>query len=662
MFLLWALAAAIVSGQHAENHTQGAISTATTNTANITSAFLSLNAPQTTAAPPCCWFAGFSDGDLGVRGNFYYNSSVVQTVATVFSTIVDYGDSEEVANVSTKYMAEDEIFTRYGGWIFNDWDRYADWSLAKSSLSRLGVPGTLVQGRSYAATNVYQPGSTEEFNAPYPTPRLAWNAVQVWYNASSSCGSKKTESLSSRPPVATRTVSSTVRSDPFYVFGLDSIWIDSDVPGAYTSRTITGTGGTYTSRHFYIQTLSLDAPELNEYNHYLPSEAIERYLSFQTSAYPWITDCIPMDTPGEPTVHIAVNHPTETSRVTVMMARFQTDAKTQPQPQATGDASQPPMTPTLSPSADNGHEPLPVQSPGVAVSKSASNSVPIVPPQSATTLSVSDVATIRDQTTRDQQSSNTSEGASSVFVSPTTAPFPATSSPGKPGSSQDGQISADNAGNDNLTGPKVVSPGDISASTAVQEDTLANTATSEPLATTVLDETSDPIVTVSTSISASSIVEIGTKERTTASQTSIRVVADESKPSEGGGDNESRPSSGRKDNESEGAAGSVSNGTTATASGTGVPDMTTLPDQGTNIHATVNVGSVESGRVTSTAGSSAATDGMRDAIMSGLGQLGTRNGSTGYTGPAYTGSAPGMMVNIVVAASLGLTWLAWGCM
>lgn len=169
MFFLWALSAAIVSGQHADNHTQGSSTLAATRTATITSSSLSPSAsrtsPQPTAAPPCCWFAGFSDGQLGVRGNFYYNSSVVQTVATIFSTIVDYGAVEEVANVSTKYMAEDEIFTRYGGWIFNDWDRYADWSLAESSLSRLGVPGTLVQGRSYAATNVYQPGSTEEFNA-----------------------------------------------------------------------------------------------------------------------------------------------------------------------------------------------------------------------------------------------------------------------------------------------------------------------------------------------------------------------------------------------------------------------------------------------------------------------------------------------------------------
>lgn len=351
-----------------------------------------------------------------------------------------------------------------------------------------------------------------------------------------------------------------------------------------------------------------------------------------------------MDTPGEPTVHIAVNHLTETSRVTVMMAKSTTDSRTQPQPQATGDASQPPMTPTLSPSADNGDEPLPVQSPTVAISKSASNSASeMVAPQSESTQSVPGMATMQDQTTRDQLSRTTSEEASSVLVSPTTAPSSAPSSPGEPTSNRDGQISADNSSDDDLTGPTVATPGDISASTANQDEPPANTATSQSLATTVPEEPLDPTVAVSESISASSIAEIGTKERPAASQTSAPAVADDSIPSTGDTDNESK-------------------GATAAASASVVSDTTTIPDQATDIQATGDVGSGGSGSVASTAGSSAATSAMGDAIMSGIGQTGTRNGSAGYTGPAYTGDAPGMMVNIVVAVSLGLTWLAWSCM
>lgn len=169
MFILWALQAVLVNGQHAERATKDASGTATSNISTIKSASSSLRPEYTishpTTAPPCCWFAGYAEGDIGVKGNFHYNTSVVQTVATVYSTILDHGDQEEVANVSTSYMAEEEIYTRFGLWIRGFDGHHYSLSSVESELGRLGVPLTLVSGNSYAGTHVYQAGSTTEIDA-----------------------------------------------------------------------------------------------------------------------------------------------------------------------------------------------------------------------------------------------------------------------------------------------------------------------------------------------------------------------------------------------------------------------------------------------------------------------------------------------------------------
>ncbi|CAK1364996.1 unnamed protein product [Cercospora beticola] len=652
MLIFWALQAVLASGQYIKNATEDASLTTATNMAAVTSSLLSPGASQKTppviTAPPCCWFAGYSGG-FGVMANYYYNTSVVQTVATVYSTILDYGDRQEVANVSTSHMAKEDIYTLFGGFRHADTNDYLSLSRAWTELGRLGVPATLVQGYLYAGTHVYQAGVTDVFDAPYPTPWMAWNNVQVWYDTSSACSTTTTD-FSSGSPIATHTVP--LQSGAFYVSSLDYLGISHDVPGAYTTKTMTWSKGVYTTQHFYIQTLPLNATQLGRDYFPLPSEAIERYLSFQTSAYPWITDCTTADTVGEPTVHIAVTHLTGTSRVTVMMAKPTTGSTTQAQPRPTKDASEPPVTSTPSPPAEHDDKLAPVRTPAISHADSPSSSVlDVAPTQSQTTKVVPDVATIQDQTTSVERLSTHSAETRSEGAIPSTAPASVSSEPDAAGSSQDDQVSAESSSDDIPTGPSVVIRGSVSTSPAVQENALANTATAQSFDTALLGKTSDPTVAVSESVSAPSTVETGTKKRITTSHTSDLAVGGESIPSKG-----------IVDIESDGAAGSVGENGAVSASLNVIPDSTTTPDQNTNTQVSSAVDSADIGSVIPTSGSSAAIGGMGDAIMSGIGKTGTRNSSAGYTGPAYTGGSPGMTANIVVAACLGLAWLAWGCM
>ncbi|PPJ50269.1 hypothetical protein CBER1_04915 [Cercospora berteroae] len=515
-----------------------------------------------------------------VRGNFWYTTSVQQTVATVISTVLDYGDREEVGNVSTNYVPADQLYTSFGVYrirtvIFGD-----DVVTVNRELEALGVPSTLIQGRDYAATIVYQANASFDHGVAYPTPFAIWNDVQVLYlDQTTSC----IPTATGRPTISR-------------LEGYGRIDIDRHEDGRYLSDRATKyyyTPSAYDSeRYFYVQTLPLDGPQPSLGNYALPSGAIERYVSIQSSAYPWITDCTPADTPGEPTVHIAVNQLTDTSRVTVRMAGPTTD----PTPRPTGDTPALPGTPSPAPPSEDDDEPIPVQTP-TPPTEDDDGPVPVQPPANTqvpnsgdTPNTGSDGSPPQNPTTGEQQPANPGEtrpdnsspnnagpgGTSFEDTSPNTQQSPASSNPQSPNPNQNDQGPQSDDSDDIPSSPAVVVPGELPASGTVQGGAQGQTT-----APGSGDDTSD----------------------------------------------ESVPSGTGTDDQTSGATGSDDEVEDAPASG-----------------------------------DSSATGDVGDAIMSGIGQTRTGSNGAGYTGPAYTGKAPALMANFVVVASMGLTWLAWGCM
>ncbi|KAM3416304.1 hypothetical protein BST61_g7910 [Cercospora zeina] len=455
--VLWALQAVLVSG-HAQARRQAspADATATFNITSSTTTSLRSTAPATTSepstAPPCCYFAGWVvERVIGVRGNFWYTETAVQTVATVVSTILDYGDREEVANVSTNYVPEDALYTRFGQYgirtvVFGD-----EVLSVNSELEALGIPSTLINGLDYAATVVYKADQSSAYGVAYPTPFLVWDSVQVLYDLSTSC-----------PPAATGNPAA------YDIDAYREIDISRDVEGAYL--TDTAASATY----FYVQKLPVDAPQPSMGVYPLPSGAIDRFISIQTSAYPWITDCTPADTPGEPTVHIAVNQLTDTSRVTITMPRL---GSSDPSPGPTADAAEitvaptPPSTsqdaealqiaPNTAPTPDNGPASEPLQTPDDTEDQSpssASNPIPdTVPPQ--------------NQTPDDEKSSTAPENAS-----PETLPSSASPSSESPNSDQDDQNSPEASGDAPPVLPESTPDSDTAKNEAPEDEAVSESS------------------------------------------------------------------------------------------------------------------------------------------------------------------------------------------
>ncbi|KAF2214047.1 hypothetical protein CERZMDRAFT_117161 [Cercospora zeae-maydis SCOH1-5] len=501
LLMSWALQAVLVSG-HAQARRQAspAGATATFDITSSTTTLLQSTAPATTSgsttAPPCCYFAGWVvERVIGVRGNFWYTESAVQTVATVVSTILDYGDREEVANVSTRYIPADALYTRFGEYGIRTMVFGNEVLSVNSELEALGIPSTLINGLDYAATVVYRAEQSSAYGVEYPTPFLVWNSVQVLYDLTSSC-----------PPAATGNPAA------YDIEADGEIEIGRDVEGAYF------TDLARSSTYFYVQTLPLDAPQPTMGEYPLPSGAIDRFISIQTSAYPWITDCTPADTPGEPTVHIAVDQLTDTSRVTITMSRLSISTGRSPQP--TANTPEAAAAPTLS---------------------SATQDAPALP---------------------------LSRSSAPENASPETLPSSAPSSPERPSPKQNDQNPPDTGSDSPAKAPETGSDPNTASENTQEHEAVPEIATAISL------------------------------------------------------------------------------------------DGSVVSEPGTGIAADVEGATVSDDQFVSASGAPSATAGMGDAIMSGLGQSGTRSNDASYTGPTYTGAATPRMTNVVWVAFLCIMWLA----
>ena len=93
--------------------------------------------------------------------NYWYRTVATQTVATVFQTIIDYGDRTETVDVSTKSLPANATYQDYG-WFGQNENVFSPYAgVINTQLENLGVPSTLLGAiGDYAGSEVHEPSTT----------------------------------------------------------------------------------------------------------------------------------------------------------------------------------------------------------------------------------------------------------------------------------------------------------------------------------------------------------------------------------------------------------------------------------------------------------------------------------------------------------------------